>query len=172
MGVHHDNLRHIWVLVQAYSEYLRTSQLGQDYQPLWPQAPLELRQEFARLANLNRRFGIKSYCVVWRIFSRRAPVIAEHLRQSHRGGELVWMFRAGDELKLVSLFSFADSGHVAVAIERIIENARQRGGLSAEVISKVSTEEISLGLPRAYQLMVDQLTDTSTDSSITWEDSV
>ncbi|MFM2112120.1 MAG: hypothetical protein RLZZ271_780, partial [Pseudomonadota bacterium] len=99
-------------------------------------------------------------------------VIAEHVRQAHRGGELVWMFRSGDELKLVSLLAFADSGHVAVAIARILETARQRGGLTPDAVAKVSTEEISLALPRAYQLMVDELSDVSTDSSITWEDSV
>lgn len=171
MGVHHDNLRHIWVLVQAYSEYLRSNRLGEEYAELWPKAPLDLRQEFARLSHLNLHHGIESHCIVWRIFSRRAPVIAEHLRQAHHGGELVWLFRTGEEVRLVSLFVFADVGHVAVAITRILEAARQRGGLSAEAIAKVSTEEISLGLPRAYELMVNELNARDADSSLAWENS-
>lgn len=102
-----DNLRTVWVITQAYAEYLRSAALAQPLAQLWPQSPMELQHEFAWLQRLNIDTGLQSWAVLWYVRGVQSHEIAECIKQEHSSAEMCWTFKRGNRLMVLSLLPFA-----------------------------------------------------------------
>ncbi|MDP1968767.1 MAG: PelD GGDEF domain-containing protein, partial [Burkholderiaceae bacterium] len=156
MALNPDNLRNMWVLLQSYAEYLRQRALSMEYLPLWPEAPADLRHEFAWLQRLQLDFGLQSWCLVWRVAHVNALDILEQVRSEHQGGEMAWLWRQGDSVSLVSLMPFMGIEQVKLEEQRIKDALSHTYG-PAIGQSLVFSVEIWLGQPNAYELMREML---------------
>lgn len=156
MALNPDNLRNMWVLLQSYAEYLRQRALSLEYLPLWPDAPPDLRHEFAWLQRLQLDFGLQSWCLVWRAAHVNALDILEQARDEHQGGEMAWLWREGDSVSLISLLPFMGVQQVKLEVQRIKEALSRTYG-PAIGQSLVFSVEIWLGQPNAYELMREML---------------
>ncbi|MDP3136576.1 MAG: PelD GGDEF domain-containing protein [Burkholderiaceae bacterium] len=156
MALNPDNLRNMWVLLQSYAEYLRQRALSLEYLPLWPDAPPDLRHEFAWLQRLQLDFGLQSWCLVWRVAHLNALDILEQVRSEHEGGEMAWIWRQGDSVSLISLMPFMGVEQVKLEVQRIKDSLSRTYG-PAIGQSLVFSVEIWLGQPNAYELMREML---------------
>lgn len=144
-----DNLRTIWTLIQSYAEFLRQRRPARDYQDLWPDAPLGLREEFGWLQRLQLDFGVQSYCVVWRVEHEQQREILQEIRMAHRNGDMAWQWQRGGGTQIIGLLPFMSAGQLSLETARIRALVAHRfdpRGLD----SAIFTTEISLGEREAW----------------------
>jgi polysaccharide biosynthesis protein PelD len=119
LALNPDNLRTIWVLLQAYAEYLRLSSVARETTRDWPGAPMSLRHEFAWLQRLQLDHGLQSWCVLWRCQSPQALQVLEHIQREHTSGEMAWLLQSNGQAVLVSLLAFVGTAQVKIQQQRI-----------------------------------------------------
>jgi polysaccharide biosynthesis protein PelD len=147
-----DNLRNIWVLLQAYAEYLRLSSMSRDHALDWPQAPVALRHEFAWLQRLHLDYGLQSWCVLWRCDDAQAQAVLEHIRMQHASGEMAWLVQHEGHVMLACLLPFAGIAKVKFQQQRIEESIARSFG-SQLAVGAVSAEDIWLGRADAWTML-------------------
>lgn len=143
LALHADNLRTIWVMLQAYTEYLRLADLARPYADMWPEAPLELQHEFAWLQRLHIDAGLSSWCVVWHVRGIQATEMIELIKQEHAGSEMCWTFRRGARVMVLSLLPFLTLQQMT-AQKRRIHQALERAYGQQAAQHLVETNEIAL----------------------------
>ncbi|MGL4574875.1 MAG: hypothetical protein ACRCV9_08815, partial [Burkholderiaceae bacterium] len=72
MAFNADNLRNVWVLLQAYAEFARLRSGDGVLHKQWPEAPVELRQEWLWLSRMHKEHGVPSICAVWQLSGAQA----------------------------------------------------------------------------------------------------
>ncbi len=139
LALHADNLRNVWVMVQAYTEYLRMHHLASPYALEWQESPMELQHEFAWLQRMHMDAGLQSWCVLWQVWGLQRDEITELLKQEHSSGEMCWALKRDTRLTVVSLLPFVTVQQLMVQKRRLqaaIERAYGRQTLENYVMSK------------------------------------
>ncbi len=145
-----DNLRTVWVITQAYSEYLRTAALALPYAQQWPQSPMELQHEFAWLQRLNIDTGLQSWAVLWSARGAQAQAMAEHIKQEHSSAEMCWTFKRGTRLMVLSLLPFATVQRLTIYKRQMLRMVERNYGEHAAQ-KLIEGHDMSLDHSHAWQ---------------------
>lgn len=102
MSFEQTNLQRLQVLVDAYRDFVEREQGVGVYREVWPDAPIDLQQEWTALTRLGHRARLHSHAVLWPLpraleatqrarLEQAQPVESEswHLRGPH--GRLAWV---------------------------------------------------------------------------------
>jgi polysaccharide biosynthesis protein PelD len=163
LALNPDNLRTIWVLLQAYAEYLRLSYMARETTRDWPETPMSLRHEFAWLQRLQLDHGLQSWCVLWRCQSPQALQVLEHIQREHTSGEMAWLMQSHGQTVLVSLLAFVGNAQVKIQQQRIQASIARSfaGQLPADA---AWAEHIWLGSTDAWMTLRERVTQAASVS--------
>jgi hypothetical protein len=130
MAFNADNLRNLWVLLQAYAEFCRLRSDAAVLQKDWADAPVELRQEWTWLSRMHRDHGVPSVCAVWRLEGLQATAAANYLRLAHEQGNMAWVLAGAipHSQIVITLLPFLSGKRHALLQEQLRNELRMRFG--------------------------------------------
>lgn len=102
MAFEHTNLQRLQVLVDAYRDFVEREQGVGVQRETWPDAPIELQQEWTALIRLSRRAQLHSHAVLWALprplsaeararMEQAQPVESESWQLTSPSGRLAWV---------------------------------------------------------------------------------
>ncbi|GIX22790.1 MULTISPECIES: hypothetical protein [Caldimonas] len=102
MAFEHTNLQRLQVLVDAYRDFVEREQGVGEQRETWPEAPIELQQEWTALVRLSRRARLHSHAVLWALpkdlpadararMEQAQPVESESWQLTGPTGRVAWV---------------------------------------------------------------------------------
>jgi polysaccharide biosynthesis protein PelD len=157
MAFNADNLRNLWVLLQAYADFCRLRADFAVLQKDWPDAPLELRQEWTWLSRMHRTHGVPSVCAVWQLTGAQAASAASYLRLAHEQGNMAWVLGpAAQPSSVVTLLPFLSPKRFALLQEHMRAELNKRFGSTVLVACTAIDLSAEHALAQVKQLHIQE----------------